>query len=232
MTASEPSTVIEPEWPDVAVLIPTFNRPIILVQTVRALQKWLVYPGNVRYYVGVAGDPQVIEVLQRAFATPPTTLLCPTGGLGANLNLLLQATHESLILQLDDDHLLTHHLDLKPHARELLDHPAAGWVRLMGIGSHHYTATLRDQYWYVNWYSAELYIPSNRPHLKHRRFLTTYGYYTPGLKLGLTEEIYCHQCIDLGRALGDKAIYVTVPLNSESETIWEHVGASWQLKGY
>ena len=78
------------------------------------------------------------------------------------------------------------------------------------------------------------------PHLKHRRFHDYFGLYPEGMKLGETEEAFCHQCkrkVALWNKRKDKKEddaappYVAVPLNSDSETAWMHVGDSWQAKG-
>jgi hypothetical protein len=50
------------------------------------------------------------------------------------------------MMQMDDDHILKAPLDLCPHVKELVEHDDAGWIRLMGIGNHSYTANLRQQY--------------------------------------------------------------------------------------
>ena len=163
----------------------------------------------------------------------------PRLGLGANLNMLLQTAQAQGIeyaIQMDDDHILVKPLDIARHVAYLEKDKLAGWIRLMQVGSHKFIATLEDYYWRVSWLSDELYITSNRPMLKAiSRFHSMYGYYAEGLKLGLTEESFCHQCKDiaLARKYTDlPTVDVLVPLDTLTESSWEHIGDSWQLKGF
>lgn len=234
-------------WSTIACLIPTYNRPDILPMTIKLLDENLGYPGRIVYFVGNDGDidvaPVLVETLSEDIRERLQIICGPrrengSGGLGDNLNKLLRVTanyHIDYLLQMDDDHWLIKPIDLVPHVIQLMD-DGAGWIRLMGIGSHHYTATLEGNYWYVHWDSEgpySLYIPSNRPHLKHRRFHDFYGYYPEGMKLGETEESFCHQCRRAWRTAteNDNPPSVLVPLNNNSESAWMHVGVSWQSKG-
>jgi hypothetical protein len=182
--------------------------------------------------VGVDGKDDTSARLNSSFGPSVTILPGPHTGLGGNLNRLIAKRTEPLMLQMDDDHILKAALDLCPHVRELLENDDAGWIRLMGIENHSYTANLRRQYWYVSWASEELYIPSNRPHLKHRRWLDYFPAYVEGVSLYQTEVKYCLHCKDKAKQLHYKVPQVLVPLNSASETGWDHVGESWQARGH
>ena len=220
------------QWPAIAVLIPTFNRAKIVVECVAALQTNLSYRGLINYYVGVDGNDDTPAQLNSSFGPSVTILPGPHRGLGGNLNQLIAKTTEPLMIQMDDDHILKAVLELCPHVNDLMGDDDAGWIRLMGIEDHSYTADLRGRNWYVSWASEELYIPSNRPHLKHRRWLDFFPAYVEGVSLHQTEVEYCQRCKDKAKQLHYKVPQVLVPLNSLSETGWDHVGESWQAKGY
>jgi glycosyltransferase involved in cell wall biosynthesis len=228
------------ELPLVAVLIPTYERPEILEKTVNLLLANLKYEGKFKILIGDDGH------------LPPVSPPKFEGdyffhgeqyGLGKNLNSLLQEAAQQgidYVIQMDDDHWLVKPLDITPHVNKLMEDELAGCIRLMGIGGHHYTATLSGSYWRINWNSAELYIASNRPHLKSiSRFHEVYGPYPEGLKLGLTEEAFCHHCIDTWRLKSAASQYapdVLIPLDLQTESSWEHSeqhgGISWQQKGF
>jgi carboxylesterase type B len=70
--------------------------------------------------------------------------------------------------------------------------------------------------------SDELYIPSDRPHLKHRRFHNAAGWYPEGLKSAETEEAWSHQVKDAARAHGVPAVLVPHALDVERN--FEHLG--------
>jgi hypothetical protein len=160
-------------------------------------------------------------------------------GLGANLNMLLGkacAFKTDLVIQMDDDHILLKELDITPHVRKLLEDETAGAIRLMHVAGHKYRANLDGSYWRIDWESPEVYIASNRPHLKHvSRFHGIYGYYPEGLRLGLTEESFCHTCIDLHRQRTERGMTspdVLIPLDVQTESGWDHIGHSWQMEGF
>jgi len=211
------------KWPEISVIIPTYNRPWVLRQTIDGLKKHLVYKGKVRYIVGIDGDIGHGKM----FSGDGDIELAPgpNRGLGANLNQLISHAGKYM-LQMDDDHLLTQRLDLTPHVRKLKRDKTVGWIRLMGVGYHDYIAALEENYWRVWWQSPELYIPSNRPHLKHRRFHDRFGLYPEDVTLGETEEGFCRQCKD--KKSGPS---VLIPLDVLTESAWRHIGESWQLKG-
>jgi len=160
----------------------------------------------------------------------------PRKGLGANLNWLLQNCGTDYVIQMDDDHILLKELDITPHVRKLMEDETAGVVRLMHVAGHRYRANLEGSYWRIDWESPEVYIASNRPHLKHvSRFHGVYGYYPEGLKLGLTEESFCHTCIDLHRQRAERGMTspdVLIPLDVQTESGWDHIGHSWQMEGF
>lgn len=261
------------ETPDVAIILPTYNRPVILAETIGRLAILLQYPEeHLYFYIGNDGDdfdprdiePEMAVGSRRDYARTGEfyasagkdlmlncdhVIIFPmTGqrepGLGANLNFLINIARKKDIyyyLQMDDDHHLLDRLPLHRHINYMIENilDGAAWVRLMGIGFHDYTARLHAHYWWVSWDSiggTALYIPSNRPHLKHWSFHEFYGLYPEGLKLGETEEHWCHQCRNKAHMHFeehgdyDGIPHVLVPLNPEpdSERGWAHVGDSWQ----
>lgn len=226
----------------ISVLIPTYNRKEIVVETVHKLVMNVKFDGQLQIIVSADGDDGTYEHFQTVrIVSEYASLVVLRGprlttglntGLGANLNHMIRAASYPLLMQMDDDHWLKAGLDLNQHAMELMRHGPVAWIRLMGVSGHHYTARLQERYWMVDWDSPELYIPSNRPHLKHKWFHDFFDMYTEGLKLGETEESFCHRCKDKALSHGNKPTipHVCVPVNLQ-EDIWEHVGDSWQAKG-
>lgn len=208
-------------WPGISIIIPTYNRPWILKKGIELLKHNLIYSGKITYYIGVDGDTSTCKMF-----AGHADVICipgPNNGLGANLNRLIQTTPDDFLFQMDDDHHLLQPLPLDRHVREFEWNPSLGWLRMMGNAHHDYYARLKGEYWHIFWESPELYIPSNRPHLKHRRFHGHFGLYPESVSLGETEETFCRQC----KENEDKKYGVAIPLN---ETKWDHVGESWQLK--
>lgn len=144
---------------------------------------------------------------------------------------MLEPCEFEVVLQIDDDFWLSGPLDLDRHVETLLNETGAGWIRLMDIVGHNYSARLIGAYWWVDWASPGLYIPSNRAHLKHRRFHDAFGFYPEDKKLADTENEFCQRCKDrAGHSLGWPQ--VLVPLDVATESLWQHIGPSWQKEGY
>lgn len=222
------------DHPPVGVIIPTYNRRDILLKTISNLMDNINYPYDVRYFVGIDGPYESIaEPLQQTFPTVKI-IRGPNRGHGANMNVLIQAAAVAgcpVMLSLDDDHWMIKPHDITPHVEKLMNDATVGAIRLMGIAGHHYHARLDEMYWRINWSSPELYITSHRPHLKHIRFHEAFGFYPENLKLGLTEETFCHTAQD--KALSGASVpEVLIPLENVSASGWDHVGDSYQLKGF
>lgn len=226
----------------VSILIPTYNRKNIVLQTVHRLQHFLRFDQHIQIIVSADGDDGTYEEVasESAMYDKSVSLVAMCGprllsggkvtGLGANLNQMLRAAAYPIIMQMDDDHWLNAPLDINQHVAALGS--CVSWIRFMGVAAHRYRATMIEQYWHVDWESPELYIPSNRPHLKHKAFHDFFGLYPEGLSLGGTEETFCHQCKNKARAAADqdKIPHVCVPVSLHEE-IWSHVGDSWQARG-
>lgn len=222
--------------PPVSVLIVTYQRAEILRRTLGGLFQGLTYAGPIEYVIADDGSTDethaMLGTLVEAGLSARVVVSNRTG-LGANTNAGLRVAFErsDLVLQLQDDMLLLQPLDLTAHVDWLLSHEQDGFIRLWGVGGHRYTATLDDRYWRISWDSDELYIPSDRPHLKTRAFAEAAGYYPEGLPTAATEEAYCHQVKNAARSRGVPA--VLVPHSTETERNWEHLGwhSRWRDQG-
>lgn len=221
-------------WPPLAILIVTYNRAATLRGTLRHLGEHLHYIGPRRVFVADDGSDDETQALVGSIIGAEL-VQSNRSGLGANTNAGLRAAFgfSDYVLQLQDDMHLKAHLDLHPHVERLRDDPTSGFIRLWGVGGHRYTATLEGNHWRVSWNSDELYIPSDRPHLKHRRFHDAYGLYPAGLPTAATEEAWCHQCKNIARErIAENVPSVLVP-QMETERLWEHMhwGDRWRDKG-
>lgn len=221
------------DWPTLVILVVTYNRAATLRGTLDRIAEHLWYEGPRQLIVADDGsDDGTPAMLADAY---PAAQLVVTArqGLGANTNAGLRAAFEvaDCVLQLQDDMWLLNTLDLHPHVARLRDDEKAGFVRLWGVGGHRYTAELEQNHWRVRWDSDELYVPSDRPHLKHRRFHEHFGYYPEALPTAATEDAWCHQCKDIARSRGGP--HVLIPLGVDTERSWEHRhwGERWRDRG-
>ena len=160
------------DWPPLSINIVTYNRRDTLRQTIGRLRSHLYYVGPITWIVADDGSDDGTQAMLSEVYPDVALVQSDRVGLGANTNagLRLALSAADYVLQLQDDmHLLTT-LDLHPHIEQLRDNPTCGFIRLWGVGGHRYKANLEGNYWRIHWDSDELYIPSDRPHVKHARF--------------------------------------------------------------
>jgi len=208
----------------------------LLANNLRRLRQNVKYAGEIVLFVGDDSDDDSLAFDANDSPFPIFYKRNkPRLGLGANLNYLIDEAKRqgfTIAMQSDDDHVLLRPLDLTPHVERLEKETA--WIRLMGVGSHKLKANLDETYWRVNWHSDELYITSNRAHIKSLKWHDIYGYYPEGLKLGGTEDGFCHLNIDYARSqieAGRIVPQVLIPL-SHDDTAFSESGHSLQLQGY
>lgn len=224
-------------YPFVAILVITYQRADILRQTLRGLVDHLAYEGEVVYVVAddSSTDHTAEVVIDHRIESQARVLMVTTdrGGLGANANNGLRAAFgmAEYVLQLQDDMELLTTLDLTPHVDWLMHHEQDGFIRLWGVGGHRYTATLDERYWRIDWSCDELYIPSDRPHLKHKRFHDAAGWYPEGLKSAETEDHWSHQCKNIAKATGLPFVLVPHGLDTEKNFSHNAWGSRWRDQG-
>ena len=224
---------------NLTVIIPTYNRPDILDQTIAWLNDNLDYAGSFEILVGNDGN-----LNKATFGIHPSNVRVlngPKRGLGANLNMLIKAAETDLVLQMDDDHHLVKPLDINQFSQDLIERKnGIGWVRLF-LGTeedlnnddpfYKFHALMLERYWYPTPDKGEFYIASNRPHLKLKEFHSEwYGYYQEDESLGNTETHFCGQYISRHKELDgvSNRPWVVIPVAAPSFDTWKHVGESFQ----
>lgn len=218
-------------WPVVAVVVITYQRAEILRGTLDRLRQHLDYSGVLRYVVADDGSTDGTHAMLEQRDIEP--IVTNRGGLGANTNAGLRAAFDQadIVFSLQDDMHMLKSLHLDPHVQKLQQDPAAGFVRLWGVAGHRYAARLDEMYWRIAWTSPELYIPSDRPHLKHRRFWETYGPYPEGRATGDTEEAFCHQCRAVALSSGGPDVLIPHGLDVEGNFAHMCEGSRWRDQG-
>lgn len=221
------------EWPLLSMLVITYNRRDVLHGTLTRLRRHLAYSGKIQYIVADDGsDDGTQQMIADEF--PDAHLVQSLRlGLGGNTNAGLRASFElsPFVGSTQDDMWLHTTLDLDKHVQKLQDDAMAGFIRLWGVAGHNYEARLDQQYWRISWRSPELYIPSDRPHLVHRRFHDAYGVYPTGRKTGDTEEAFMHQCRAAALTSGGPDVLIPLGLDTERNFSHEGEGIRWRDQG-
>ena len=220
-------------FPDISVLIVTYNRPQEIRETLRALREHLRYSGIVHWHVCDDGSPA--GYLDNLKADFPALALCttvtPRRGWGANVNTGLKSIPEHFTFLCEDDYVAQRPLDLNQGVALLASNTKLGLVRYDGLAGHDLMLHVEEcktgmgalTYLRLLGESKALNLYSNRPHLKHLRFHQQYGEYPMGKPLGITEESYAHKVKDrYGSGPGIACLPDGVAL------AFKHIGKSYQ----
>jgi len=226
------------DWPTVAILIVTYDRPTEIRRTILALKVHLLYPGKIAWHIAddhtpdenylprIASDFQEFDI---------TYTVTDRKGWGANVNkgMAYCLDHFSdYIFLIEDDYVTQRPIDLRQGVLLLQHAKGLGAIRYDGLHGHDLDLALREvetphekvSTLIIQASSPHLNIYSNRPHLKHRRLHDHYGLYKEGAKLGETESDFAHRVKD-GYGGGPKlaALITGIP------RAFDHIGKSRQL---
>lgn len=228
------------DYPPLTVLILTYQRAPILHDTIQAIKDHLYYVGKTQIVVCDDGSTDGTQEMVK-YEFPDVVLVRNNRiGLGAQHNRGLQYAWKTspYTLALQDDMKLLTTLDLHPWISVMEKKDDIGFVRLWGVCGHNYQGQLESDQdigvcWLrIWWHSPELFIPSDRPHLKHRRFNDHYGMYPEGKTTAETEVAFCHQAKDRSGMNGVK-LDVIAPYGLDTERNFEHCswGQRWRDVG-
>lgn len=223
-------------WPDVAIQIITYDRPREIRRVIDGLRKYLHYEGKVVWCLCDDGSPE--GYVARILADYPdlswVVSRTERKGWGGNANAGLKslaAARFDYIFSLEDDYVPLGALEISRGVALMESLPGIGLVRYDGLEGHALDLELREcntvqfgmlSYMRILKSSPFLFVYSNRPHLKHKKFHEFYGLYPEGVSLGATEEYFAHAV--KGRADGPWLAILEDGVNRR----FDHIGHSWQ----
>lgn len=242
------------DWPNVDIVIITYDRYEEILKTINSLEDHLTYPREKITYL-IADDftpgnyrqrlskSQIFKDINYKFV-PDGGI---NGGWGCNANRALRYSTAPYILFLEDDRVLVKDLDLQAGIACMEVKQEIGMIRYGGTAGTHmiyhqmesdispFLPQYREgmglfgkmSYLLLDSGAPDLWIYSNTPHLKRRNFHEFYGWYPEGLKLGHTEESFAHMVIDKMRT--DPFVPVIATLPDWICPYFDHIGRSFQL---
>jgi glycosyltransferase involved in cell wall biosynthesis len=241
------------DFPDVDLILITYNRYDIILKTITALEENLLYPReHLRYLIAddcTPGDYQQrladTEVFKRLYNyefVPGNKNL----GWGGNANRVLDYSTAPYQFQIEDDYILKKPLDLQAAVACMQVKPEIGMMRFRGTAGDHIvfhqmeadiSSIMPDYqegvglpgkltYLLFDSGSPGLYIYSHGAHLKRANFHEFYGKYPEGLKLGHTEESYAHMVKDYMRSNPYAPVIAIQP--AWIAMFFDHIGISFQ----
>jgi glycosyltransferase involved in cell wall biosynthesis len=197
------------EFPEVTILVVTYDRPREIRRTIDALCNHIKYPGPLRWHI--ADDhspgtyiPDLVEQYQRSDIHLNHSIT-DRKGWGANVNKALASIQSDCIFLNEDDYIAIRDIDLTRGVALLEACKELGAIRYDGLEGHELNLQLREvkservdrlDYLIIDKDSPHLNVYSHRPHLKHRRLHDQLGKYVEGQSLGATEEEFAHRVKD------------------------------------
>lgn len=242
------------DWPDIDLVLITYNRPLEICKTIAALEDKLLYPReHLRYLIAddaTPGDYQTrlseTKTFQRLYHVEFVPTIGGNLGWGGNVNRALAYSNAPYVFQIEDDYILKKYLDLQAAVACMLVKPEIGMMRFRGTAGDHmvfhqmeaniapYMPDYQEgvglpgklTYLLFDSGSPGLYIYSHGAHLKRAFFHQFYGKYPVGLKLGHTEESYAHMVKDAMRSNAGAPVIAIQP--EWIPMYFDHIGVSFQ----
>jgi GT2 family glycosyltransferase len=214
------------DYPVVTVLIITYRRFQLAKKTIESVKQYLEYP-NLKFHIADDGSGadhigKLFEVIGNKY--PITCSNSERGGLSKNTNMGIAAClqNSDYYLQLQDDFVLTHSLDLKPSVQLLQERNDIGMVRF-GKLSPRIKGTVFEgvnHYWWLLDRKSDTYVFTENPHLCHRRFTENMGVMREDLRMGHAELDMCSR-FNLGN--GPEIVW---PAWLSTQDMFQHIGDS------
>lgn len=238
-------------WPNLSIVICTYDRFSEINRTVEALDLHLKYPRTSLQWV-IADDhsPEgYVEELRQSPIIKKTgaifSITDENSGWAANVNKALRKVKSDYVFFIEDDYVLTQDLDLRVGLALFEALPHLGYLRYRGTAGGHiilhqmeadiqatypkYQQGLglpgRVTYCLLDSNSPDLYLYTHGPHLKRKSFHEFYGNYPEGLRLGETEEKFAHMVKDGMKLSGAPALGI---LPEWIPMYFDHIGQSYQ----
>lgn len=239
------------DWPEITILICTFERQKELAATVDALRDRIYYPPDQLRWL-ICDDSSPSKYAERLSKRPgyrdlhiEVVSTDKQSGWGRNVNNGNAHVQTEFTFFIEDDYVLIQPLDLRVGVAAMLEMPYVGMMRYRGTAGDHvilHQMNVNISKWIPDYQdgtglagnltyclldcgSPTLYIYSHGAHLKRRNFHQFYGAYPEGLKLGQTEEAMAHQVKNKMRENGAPPIGI---LPGWIPCWFDHIGVSYQ----
>ncbi len=221
----------EREYPQVIVLIITYRRIDLAIETIKSVKEKLIYP-NIGFHIADDGSGyEYVKALAHEIGPnyEITTTDSKRAGVGANMNMGIEAVLQRADhwLHLEDDWVLKYPLNLTPMVDVLTQDASIGMVRLgrLTAGLKAETYSSAGYVWWQLVRDSNTYVYSGNAALKHRRFHDKYGPYKEQLMPGQTELWYCNRF-----NITPKGPEILWPGHLSSEQVFHHIGDSQSFK--
>ncbi len=220
------------DYPPVIILVITYRRLDLALETIRSIKQKLVYP-NLGFHIADDGSgKEYVNKLANEIGPEYSIEVTDSKrqGVGVNMNMGIEAIlkRADFWAHIEDDWILRNPLDLAPCVRLLEEDERIGMVRLGRLSGGIKAETIggADKVWWLLEKGSDTYVYSGNAALKHRRFHDAYGAYPRGIHPGQTELWYC------GRFNQTSGPAIVWPAWLNTEEVFFHIGDSQSFKYY
>lgn len=213
-------------YPEICILLTTYKRTEVACRTIAALRQNFLWP-NLSWYISDDGSPKEhLNAVMDAIGPTYKRYIYNSSrrGVGAGMNyclLDLGANAVDFVLSMEDDWELTNPLEVEPYLRLLQKHEEYGMVRFGYLSANLLGYLVSEEgklFWRLD-NNGETYRFTGHPHLKHKRFHETYGYYDLGLPPGMTELSMC------GKTNQKQGPHIVYPAECGAWGFFAHIGS-------
>lgn len=185
-------------WPLVSIVITTYKRTEVALETIRALQDNLVYSGDIQWIISDDGSEDAHRMaIKEVLPSNAEILNVSRAGVGKSKNEALTRAFSGspYVLLSEDDWKLNTKFDLHPHVSVLKNNEKVGIIRLGYLGGG-MVAHLEDldgpctPYWILH-QGTGVYVYSGQISLRHQRFYNVVGMHREGISPGEEELDMC-----------------------------------------
>ena len=184
------------ELPLLSIALTTYQRTEYALRTIQGIIDNLDYANRGWYIADDGSDPEHMEALLSLLRENNETILgqhnhrySPNCGIGWNWALKNCLQHADYILWMEDDWILQDKVRIsryigkkfnpEPYIEMLSQRKDVGMVRLGGIAvGNNVRLVGHNGHHYIKYHRDEQYAYSGNPHIRHRRFMDVYGYFS------------------------------------------------------
>ena len=183
------------------IVITTYNRLDLAIQTIKALKENLIYYGPLAYHIADdgSGEDYIARLVDEIGTDYPVTWTdAKRGGVGKSKNIALKMVFEKspLVLLTEDDWVLrTPQFDVSAYCDTLISNPEVGMIRLGWLATNMATEIIGyNGITYMHLKSdSGFYVYSGQISIRHKRFYDSVGYHAEGINAGKEEEDMCQR---------------------------------------
>jgi len=181
------------EFPPVVLLLITYERTEVALQTIRGIKERVRYP-NLSWHIADDGSngnhvPRLIEEIGSDFEVTVSNTGGHSVGKSMNIGIAKCLERGDIWLHWEDDWVPNMDIEILPCVELLQQNEQVGMIRLGRLADDLYGKIIKggDRFWWLLDKTKNPWVWVGHAAVRHRRFYNAYGPYHEGLTPGKTE---------------------------------------------